>query len=79
MNDQDKAELYRSLEGLMTSALNKARGSLSEQDAEDVQEYIDHGEYGVAWELLWHIVNEKKLEASEELISCGKKMNLYVD
>ena len=79
MNDHDGAKaFYRKLEALLATALEKTSGVLDEQDVEDVRQYIAHGEYGVGWELLWHLVNDKKLEAPAELVESGEMMNFDV-
>lgn len=67
---------YIKLENLMSIALKEFSPNLSEQDIKNITEYIMHGEYGVAWELLWYLVDEQDLIPSEELILAGQEMGL---
>ena len=66
------------LETLLTTALSKASGALQKQNVDDVRQYISHGEYGVGWELLWHLVKEERLDVSVELIETGRRMGFDV-
>lgn len=58
----------------MASALEALSLELDPGDARDVRDYLDHGEPGVAWELLWHIVREDKLTPPPDLIAAGRSM-----
>jgi hypothetical protein len=78
MMERQSREYYQELERLLNKSLNDLKAHISEQDYRDVQEYIEHGEYGIGWELLWHLVVDKKLEASNNIIACGQKMGFDV-
>jgi len=61
---------------LINKALSKVENRLDLQDILDVREYVEHGEYGVGWELLWHLIKKHKLEVPKEVIVSGQKMSL---
>lgn len=65
---------YEKLENLMQISLNEFSPYLSEQNIKDITEYIFYGEYGVAWELLWYLVDKQNLALSKELIFVGEEM-----
>ncbi|WGY73046.1 hypothetical protein KEC55_33915 [Burkholderia cepacia] len=64
------------LERLLQKSLAAVETDLSEQDRSDVREYIDHGEYGVAYELLAFVLNKQKLAHPTALIEAGRKMGM---
>lgn len=79
MIDDDRSEVApRDLETLLVMSLEKVGDVLEKQDVEDIRQYIDQGEYGVGWELLWHLVTDKKLTAPVELVESGKIMKFDV-
>ena len=67
-------EYFETLEKLLTASLEGVKEYLSEQDHADIKDYIDHGEYGVGWDLLWHLVHMQQLPVPPELIECGQRM-----
>ncbi|WGY73052.1 hypothetical protein KEC55_33950 [Burkholderia cepacia] len=64
------------LERLLQKSLAAVETDLSEQDRSDVREYINHGEYGVAYELLAFVLNKQKLVRPTALIEAGRKMGM---
>ena len=68
----------QNLELLMIDSLKHMKQNMIDVDISDVQEYIDHGEYGVAWDLMWHIAINNKINIPDALISSGKIMGLDV-
>lgn len=74
MSDGQSKEYFETLEKLLAASLEGVRESLADQNYMDIKEYIDHREYGVGWELLWHLVHEQRLSVSSELVECGHKM-----
>lgn len=74
MNDGQSNEYFEMLEKLLTASLEEVRENLSLQDYTDIKEYIDHDEYGIGWELLWHLVHKQQLPVSSGLVECGHKM-----
>lgn len=74
INSQD--EHFQTISKHMTEALEELRSELGHQDYLDVKEYIDYGEYGVAWELLWHIVKHEGLVIPSGLLLSGRMMGL---
>jgi len=78
MKMNQSKEYYQELEQLLVNTLNEVKIHISEQDYCDVQDYIEHGEYGVGWELLWHLTQEKNLVVSGDLVICGEKMGFDI-
>lgn len=74
MSNRRSKQYFESLEKLLSASLEEVREGLSKQDYMDIKEYIDHGEYGVGWELLWHLVHKQRLQVSSGLVECGHKM-----
>lgn len=74
----NKHEHYKQLQILLIEALEKVQDQLTEQDVTDVREYVENGEYGVGWELLWYLIDRKGLEVSAELIASGKMMDFDI-
>jgi hypothetical protein len=66
------------LEHLLRLSLDQVSNLLTEQEIIDIQEYIQHGEYGVGWELLWFIIKERELPEPSELKQCGVEMGFDV-
>lgn len=67
---------YDELERLLRESLDSASKNLSDQDRRDVSEYLDHGEYGVAYELLACALNKQHVERPAPLVKAGKKMGM---
>jgi len=65
---------FKKLEILMVSALDQAKPYISGTVCDDVKSFVDHGEYGVGWELLWFAIQSEKVTPSADLIECGKRM-----
>ncbi|WP_155294366.1 MULTISPECIES: hypothetical protein [Burkholderia] len=59
---------------LLQESLAAIETELSEQDRSDVREYLDHGEYGGAYELLAFVLDKQKLPQPTALIVAGRKM-----
>ena len=66
------------LKKLMLEALSSIKPFISNQDFSDVCLYIDNGEFGVGWELLWHIVLDDDLEMPPSLVDAGIIMKFDV-
>jgi hypothetical protein len=62
----DKHERWSRLEALLTSALEAEQHHLPAQDAETVQEYIDHREYGLAYEHFSEALDAERIIVTEE-------------
>jgi hypothetical protein len=75
----DKHERWSRLEVLLTSALEAERHHLPAQDAATVQEYIDHREYGLAYDHLTETLGAERTlvtgEAKLALQSAADLMN----
>jgi len=71
-------EKYKLLYDLMMKSLTKLKSYISKIDYDDVVDFINNDEYGVGWELIWHIVNESRIPIPEELVLCGRKMGFNV-
>jgi len=64
------------LERLLSESLATVSEKLSKQDQRDVSEYLDHGEYGVAYELLAFALDKLELQRPASLVEAGKKMGM---
>ncbi len=67
---------YDEIERLMREALAQVEREISEQDRNDVAEYIDFGEYGVAYELLTCVLDKQQRVHPESLKTAGKMMGM---
>lgn len=64
------------IERLMREALEQTGSKISRQDSNDVAEYIDFGEYGVAYELLICVLDKLQIAHPESLMAAGKMMGM---
>jgi hypothetical protein len=69
-------ERYDEIERLMRESLAQVGREISEQDRNDVAEYIDFGEYGVAYELLICVLDKQQITHPESLKIAGKMMGI---
>lgn len=69
-------EPYDEIERLMRESLAQVEKDFSEQDRTDVAEYIDFGEYGVAYELLTCVLDKQQIAHPESLKVAGKMMGI---
>jgi len=60
----------------LRNALESLAEQLSAPDRRDVGEYLDHGEYGAAYELLTFLLDKKQLAWPITLKEAGKQMGL---
>ncbi|MGU7771831.1 hypothetical protein ACV229_16880 [Burkholderia sp. MR1-5-21] len=67
---------FDELERLLRESLESVAKHLSDQDRSDVSEYLDHGEYGVAYELLAFVLDKQRLAWPVTLVEAGKKMGM---
>ncbi|EOH6078112.1 hypothetical protein ACMAVI_005581 [Burkholderia cenocepacia] len=64
------------LDRLLQESLAAVETELSEQDRRDVREYLDHGEYGVAYELLAFVLDKQQVVHPAALIEASRKMGM---
>lgn len=69
-------EPYDEIERLMRESLVQVERKISEQDRSDVAEYIEFGEYGVAYELLTCVLDKQQIAHPESLNAAGKIMGM---
>jgi hypothetical protein len=69
-------EPYDEPERSMRESLAEVEKKLSDQDCNDVAEYIEFGEYGVAYELLTCLLDKEQVAYPEALKGAGKIMRL---
>jgi hypothetical protein len=69
-------EPYGEIERLMRESLVQVEREISEQDRHDVAEYIEFGEYGVAYELLTCVLDKQQITHPEPLKAAGKMMGM---
>jgi hypothetical protein len=65
-------EPYDEIERLMRESLAQVEKKFSEQDRNDVAEYIEFGEYGVAYELPTFLLDKEQIAYPEALKVAGK-------
>ncbi|MEK7602313.1 MAG: hypothetical protein AAB472_02410 [Patescibacteria group bacterium] len=65
-------EYLKQVKSLLTISLTALESSLLPQDAQELFHYIEHTEYGIAWETLWRIVKDNHLPVPPELLEVGK-------
>lgn len=69
-------EYYIKLRDLISLSLEELKPKLSEQEIIDIQDYINVGEYGVAYDLLSYVIQDKSLNFPENLKIAAKMMGL---
>ncbi len=74
---QQQQSHFDKLEQLLKESLESVAKKLSDQDREDIGEYLDYGEYGVAYELLVFVLDKQELPQPITLVEAGKKLGLY--
>ncbi|WP_089339118.1 hypothetical protein [Burkholderia singularis] len=67
---------FDELERLLRTSLQSVAKNLSDKDQADICEYLDHGEYGVAYELLDFVLDKQHLERPTTLVEAGRKMGM---
>lgn len=67
---------YAKLEKLLRDALDQVSTVLPECDKTDVSEYLDYGEYGVAYDLLTFVLDKQQIAHPKELRQAGGEMGL---
>ncbi|MDR5815738.1 hypothetical protein QCE62_19300 [Caballeronia sp. LZ033] len=71
-----KQECYAEIERLMRESLTQVEGKFADQDRNDVAEYIEFGEYGVAYELLTCIPDKQHIAYPDVLKVAGTMMGI---
>ncbi|MET3230548.1 UNVERIFIED_ORG: hypothetical protein ABIC54_002742 [Burkholderia sp. 1263] len=69
-------EPYDEIERLMRESLARVEIAISDQDRNDVAEYIEFGEYGVAYELLTCVLDKQQIAYPEPLHLAGTMMGM---
>ncbi|MGD1326335.1 hypothetical protein ACNHE5_15720 [Pandoraea pnomenusa] len=67
---------YCELERLLRESLAMVVSDISDQDRNDVHEYLEHGEYGVAYELLEFVIGKQGVARPTALVEAGKRMGM---
>jgi hypothetical protein len=67
---------YSEIEALLKIAFSELSAILSAQDRDDVEEYLDHGEYGIAYDLLKFVAEREGVALPESLMAAGRVMNV---
>jgi hypothetical protein len=67
---------YSEIEVLLKIAFSELFAILSAQDCGDVEEYLDHGEYGVTYDLLKFVAEREGVALPESLMAAGRVMNV---
>lgn len=64
------------VEDLLRGALLDLSKDISVRDHMDAMEYVDHGEYGVAYELIKFVVERDEIAPPDSLLAAGRLMNM---
>lgn len=67
---------YTTIASLLREALGQLGDRISGVDRLDISEYLDHGEYGVAYELLVFVIDREHITWPESLGEAGIAMRL---
>jgi len=67
---------YLELEELLSKALILMKSNLDKKDFNDINEYIEFGEYGVAYDLFIFVLDKLKINYPAELTLAGTLMKL---
>ena len=71
---------YSEIEDLLIRSIKEIDNKIQlkyEQDFSDLDLYIKHSEYGIAYELLIYILDKEVYKWPSSLEKAGAKMNLY--
>lgn len=64
---------YKFIEKLLLRMLSLLVGVFSKSEADEVQEFIDAGEYGLALETLIDIIHEESKSIPQEVVELAKQ------
>ncbi len=76
MSGEQFDDYYQTLSTLLRSSLDEVKESLSDEDYTAIRDHLDHGAYGVAWELLWDLLHAHPLPIPADLVECGRRMGI---
>jgi hypothetical protein len=75
MSREERLAHYAELERLLNDVLKQLHKQLPPRTRADALAYIDHAEYGLAWEVLWDLVHKDRLPVPVDLAKCGQLMD----
>ncbi|CAG2308858.1 hypothetical protein BCCR75502_03499 [Burkholderia sola] len=67
---------FNEIESLLRRALDLVASKIPDRDRGDVSEYLDHGEYGVAYELLEFVLDKQQVAHPDFLSEAARKMGM---
>ncbi|HDR9187633.1 hypothetical protein VI03_09685 [Burkholderia vietnamiensis] len=67
---------FNEIENLLRKALDLVASKIPDRDRSDVSEYLDHGEYGVAYELLEFVLDKQQAAHPDCLSEAARKMGM---
>ncbi len=67
---------FNEIEQVLREVLNEVGEKMPDRDRNDVVDYLDHGEYGVAYELLGFVLDHQKIARPPLLVEVGKRMGI---
>ncbi|SCU76051.1 hypothetical protein CNECB9_2710002 [Cupriavidus necator] len=67
---------YATIDSLLCQALAQLGDRIPSVDRLNISEYLDHGEYGVAYELLVFVIDREHITWPESLGEAGAAMGL---
>lgn len=70
---------YKFIENLLVQLLSLLVGVFSDSEANEVQEFIDAGEYGLALDTLIDIIDEESKSIPQEVVSLAKQVAVAME
>jgi hypothetical protein len=65
---------FTKIENLFTEILSEVNTEFSQDEIQEISEYLDHGEYGLALDVIVAIIVEEKKELSKTVALLIKKL-----
>lgn len=73
---KNKNRNFSKIERNLKKSLFEIKENIKDQDYIDIDEYISHGEYGLAFDLMISVIQLNKLDIPKELIESKKLMKI---
>ena len=67
---------FSKIERNLKKSLFEIKENIKDQDYIDIDEYISHGEYGLAFDLMISVIQLNKLDIPKELIESKRLMKI---
>ena len=73
---KNKNRNFSKIERNLKKSLFEIKENIKDQDYIDIDEYISHGEYGLAFDLMISVIQLNKLDIPKELIESKRLMKI---